>query len=104
MVMDNGAESRVYLDQLVWGVLLGVLGAAGAFVFVTITTLGIKLRGAREYRRSGHCRRNRHPVHAGDELLAACGARTPRHAGAVRLASRRAFSKSGRTPPYASKR
>src|SRR5262245_59222056 len=43
MVMDNGAESRVYLDQLVWGVLLGVLGAAGAFVFVAITTLGIKL-------------------------------------------------------------
>jgi H+/Cl- antiporter ClcA len=43
MATDSGSESPGHLDHLVWGVLLGVLGAAGAFVFVAITDLGIKL-------------------------------------------------------------
>ena len=43
MAADSGSESPGHLDQLVWGVLLGVLGTAGAFVFVAITNLGIKL-------------------------------------------------------------
>src|SRR5579884_162627 len=43
MASDNGSAPRVYLDHLVWGVLLGLLGAAGAFVFVAVTSYATKL-------------------------------------------------------------
>jgi H+/Cl- antiporter ClcA len=43
MATESGSELRVYLDHLVWGVLLGLLGAAGAFVFVTVTDYATKL-------------------------------------------------------------
>ncbi|HEY7066645.1 MAG TPA: chloride channel protein [Chloroflexota bacterium] len=43
MAMEDGSQSHDYLDDLLWGVGLGVLGALGAFVFVALTNYGIKL-------------------------------------------------------------
>jgi H+/Cl- antiporter ClcA len=43
MAEDNGAGARAYLDQLVWGVGLGLVGAVGAIVFVMVTDRATKL-------------------------------------------------------------
>src|SRR3954454_12066725 len=43
MADEQGTGMQAYLEQLAWGLLLGVVGAAGALVFVAVTDRATKL-------------------------------------------------------------